>query len=179
MKKRYTILYIFISISTLIGAYDPVTHEITESFMIFKLTPKWILILSLIISLILGIFYSVSLLTHKTVRYLSNGAKLIRLLFWIPILSFGMIAMMYGLLSGATLMINRIIGEQKIITISGQVVDSRKNITKHGTSYYVTIMTDNLDTNRKIDFRVPKNVTIGQTYNEKVMIGSLGLLYKK
>lgn len=90
-----------------------------------------------------------------------------------------MIAMIYGLLSGATLMTNRIIGEQKEITISGQVIDSRRNITKHGTSYYVTIMTDNLDINRKIDFRIPNKVTIGQTYDEKMMIGSLGLLYKK
>lgn len=163
----------------MIGSYDPITHEITESFMIFKLTPTWILIISLIISIILGIFYSISLLTYKTVRYLSNGAKLIRLLFWIPILSFGMIAMIYGLLSGATLMTNRIIGEQKEVTISGKVIDSRRNITKHGTSYYVTIMTDNLDMNRQIDFRVPNNISVGRTYTEKMMIGSLGFLYKR
>lgn|GEM_PF-2580575 len=163
----------------MIGAFDPITHEITESFMIFALIPAWVVVLAMIISVILGIFYSVSLLSHKTVKYLSNGAKMIRLIFWIPILSFGMIAMIYGLLSGATLLTNRLFGDQKEITVSGKVIDSRKNITKYGTTYQVTILTENLNVNRKIEFKVPNRIQEGEVFKHKMMMGTLGLLYKK
>jgi len=179
MKTRYKVLLIFTLISIVLGAFDPVTYEITESFLIFTMIPKWINISFVIISIFIGIFYSVSLLSHKSVRYISNLGKLFRLIFWIPTLSFGIIAMMFGLFSGGALLANRMIGEQKEIIVTGTIVDTRQNITKYGTSHYVTIKSDNLTIEREIDFKVPNPIPKGHRFQEKMKIGSIGLLYKK
>ena len=179
MKKRYLIYLIFCLLSALIGAFDPIRYEITEAFLIITMIPKWIWIILILVSLIYGIYISISLLSHKTVIGLSKGAKLLRLILWIPVISFGNIAMIYGFTSGSALLINRLSGEQKIIVVSGQVIDSKSNLHGLKTSHMITVLTDNLESNRRIDFKVPNKVDIGTAFYQEMTIGSLGLLYKK
>ena len=179
MKKRYKIYLIFCLLSAIIGAFDPIRYEITESFLIITMIPNWIWLILIILSLIYGIYISISLLSHKTVVGLSNGGKLLRLILWIPMISFGNIAMIYGLMSGSVLLINRLSGEQKMIVVSGQVIDSQNHHHGLKVSHRITVRTDNLEFNRNIDFRVQRVVAIGEIFNQKMTIGSLGLLYKK
>lgn len=180
MKTKYITLYLFMFVCVAVGVYDHIFCEMVESFMVFSFLPNWVLVISIIISFILGLYYSLSLLSHKSVVYLSSGAKLIRMFLWTPMISVGIMAMMYGLFSGGTLFINRLAGEQHEIYVSGKVLESKAKRTRLGKRYYyVTIMTKNLDVNREIDLKVYNKWLKGQRFHDKMIMGSLGIFYKK